>query len=296
VYVFGTFSQYLKDSGGNVVLSGVLGAVASGFLLAFAKSDLKLVWALPFTAAMGCTPLSVAVDPAGGIVVGGFFSGGSAMIGTTVSVPAKAGANSAFVARVAKDGSVLSAIGDATGVSSDVVGVAADATGAIYIAGAYVGTLTMNGLVLAGDASATRAYLATLDANLSPKASLSLTPTATGMAPAALLEHIVPGCSMITAGLLEESVALSPKMQLTGAPDAIFVAAYDPSLSTPAWAVAMPSPDAFGPLNVRGLSVDAASRAVYLSGNYASSITIGGTHMAAAGDAGASFVVKLQAP
>jgi hypothetical protein len=297
LYVFGGFGQYLRDAMGNVLASGAAGAGESGYLLALRKTDLSVKWALALTAAMGGQPLAAAVDPAGAIVLGGLFTGGDAKVGL-LAVPATGpNANSSFLARVGNDGGVMDVIGDATS-QSGVAGVAADPGGSIYLAGSYTGTLAMGGLKLAGDASATRGFLAAFDPTLDLKGSLVATPTkGPGAPPVFGFSRVAPGCPTLAAGEFQGAVAFSSTKQETAAAGALFVAAYDPSLGAFAWETSFLSGDVIGPLSLVGLSVDRAARAVYLSGNYATSITVGATpHAVPPGNMGASFIAKLVQP
>jgi hypothetical protein len=297
LYVFGGFAQYLRDSMGNVLASGGTGGGESGYLLALRKVDLSVKWAVAMTAAMGGQPLGAAMDPTGAIVLGGLFTGGNAKVGS-LAVPATgANINSAFVARIGNDGGVIDAVGDATSTSA-IAGVAADPSGTIYVGGNYTGSLALGGLMLAGDVSATRGFVATFDPTLVPTGSRVATPTkGPGSSPVFGFTRIVPGCPTLVAGEYQGSVAFSPTAQETAAGGAVFVAAYDPTLAVFAWEESFLSPDLIGALGVVDLSVDRAAGAIYLSGAYKTSITVGATaHVAAMGNMGASFIAKLVLP
>jgi hypothetical protein len=297
LYVIGGFGQYLRDSMGNVIASGGTGGGESGYLLALRKADLTVKWAVALTAAMGGQPLGATVDPTGAIVLGGLFTGGNAKVGT-LAVPATGpNTNSAFVARVGNDGGVIGAIGDTTS-QSGAAGVAADPGGTTYVGGNFTGALALGGLMLAGDASATRGFLATFDPALVPTGSRVTAPTkGPGSSPVLGFAKVAPGCPTLAAGQFQGTVAFSPWTQESEAAGALFVAAYDPALGSLAWEKSFPSADLIGPLGVVGLSVDRAAGAFYLSGAYATSITVGATaHAAATGNMGASFVAKFVLP
>jgi hypothetical protein len=297
LYVIGGFGQYLRDSMGTVLASGGTGGGESGYLLALRKVDLSVKWAVALTAAMGGQPLGAAVDPSGAIVLGGLFTGGNAKVGT-LAVPATGpNTNSAFVARIGNDGGVIDAIGDATSTSA-IAGVAADPAGTIYAGGNYTGSLALGGLMLAGDTSSTRGLVATFDPKLVATGSLVTTPTKGPTSPPVLgFARVAPGCPTLVAGEFQGSVAFSPWAQETTAASALFVAAYDPALGALAWEESFQSTDLIGAAGVVDLSVDRTAGAVYLSGAYKTSITVGATaHAAAAGNMGASFIAKLVQP
>jgi hypothetical protein len=76
----------------------------------------------------------------------------------------------------------------------------------------------------------------------------------------------------------------------------LFVAAYNPSQGALAWETSFPSDDLIGALGVVSLSVDQTAGALYLTGAYATSITIGGPPHAVPGGAGSGFIAKLVGP
>ena len=156
--LMGTANFNPNGSAVNVAASGNRDA----YIAEFSPSG-ALNWVVPFpgqaTSAIGQAS-AVTVDSSGNIEVAGSFSGTVKFGSTTLAAPSR---TDAFVAKLSSSGSVLWAV-QTTGAANQVdsaVAVAPDGSGGAYVAGSYMGSMTVgsSALTAAGQSEAFAAHL-----------------------------------------------------------------------------------------------------------------------------------------
>ena len=92
---------------------------------------------------------SIAVNPTGGYVVSGSYTGANVNIGSAFTLPTPTGGRDGFVITLDAAGKVTGAIGFGGSGNDDATTVTADANGDIYVAGFAPSGITINGTTLA---------------------------------------------------------------------------------------------------------------------------------------------------
>ncbi len=201
---------------------------------------------------------------------------------------ASVGASSVFVTKLDPCGKCMWSK-DFGGGSSDAAGVAVDASGSILVAGAFKGSLAFGSTMLMGTQAG---FVAKLDRMGEPLWAESFGPgtsSVTGVAVDPMQNVLVTG---YFAGSID--VGTTVLTSTSGATPAGFVAKFEPSNGTPAWAEsfgAMPASDetAVG----SGIAVDAAGN-VLVTGEFSASVDFGcGPLMSASAQGNDPFVAKL---
>jgi len=162
-----------SDSAGNIMVTGQLDGsitfgttmlVSSGpydIYLARLDKDGNAIWAKQYGSPMGPrTPHGVRVDPAGNVILAGYFSGSMAFGNTTLT----ATDYDVFVAKIAANGTPMWAkqFGSSPG-DQKAYGLAVDAAGNIALAGYFDGTLDFGCGAIASGGNFLTGFVAKLD-------------------------------------------------------------------------------------------------------------------------------------
>ncbi|QHJ09235.1 SBBP repeat-containing protein [Hymenobacter busanensis] len=106
-----------------------------------------VAWARQANTTSGDTDVSVAVDPAGNAYLTGYFSGSLSFPGAPGTLTTANGVTDAYVAKLDSQGNLLWAIpgGVTGGNSAYATGIAADASGNVYVSGDFAGSIGFGG-------------------------------------------------------------------------------------------------------------------------------------------------------
>ncbi|GAA3938956.1 T9SS type A sorting domain-containing protein [Hymenobacter algoricola] len=282
------------DAGGNAYLTGSFygsvsvggitltdptytpgGTQLNGYVAKFSPTG-ALLWAQRLGAATGSSGSAggsgIAVDAAGNVVLGGWFSGSVTIGTTTLTSTLYVDANGSYpsqdilLAKLDPQGTVLWARHDGGQGGEGPSDLSVDASNNIYVGGSYGGDATFGTIILPGTLYKTEGFVAKYSAAGTPQ-------WATGMPPAiaGLRENIVRHLSADPAGNVsligngEERPPAGPSNFRS------FVARYTPQGAL-AWSfLSSPSEDSY---NV-GIVTDAAGNS-YLDQAFMGSITLAG--------------------
>ncbi len=203
--LMGTVNFNPNGAAVNVAASGNRDA----YVAEFSPSG-ALNWVVPFpgqaTSAVGQAS-AVAVDSSGNIEVAGSFSGTVKFGATTLAAPSR---TDAFVAKLTSAGSVVWAV-QTTGAANQVdsaVAVAPDGSGGAYIAGSYMGSMTVGSTALSA-VGQTEAFAAHLNSSGSVTWAKSTTGSAGSVAGMGGLA-VDPSGRVVMAGFFSGSVNFNP--------------------------------------------------------------------------------------
>ncbi len=205
---------------------------------------------------------SIAAIPTGGFVVGGNYTMANVVIGA-YGLPTPTGSRDCYVATLDSGGKVTAAIGFGGSGADDVLSVAADASGDVYIAG-----LTFNGLTLNGQALGSGTFLAKLNGKNINAAPLWVKAFSLSIScPSCLVTH---GSDLVYAttfgGLAGNTINFGSGTLTTHGGYDVALAKFDASTGTLVWSGQI---GGAGDDTPQALAID-ASRNFYILGNYTS--------------------------
>ncbi len=271
--------------------------------LAVEALETRNLLAVDFTTAVGFGAPSlsagaIAVDSSGNSFVAGFFSGSVNLNpgqgGTTLTAT---GNRDAYLAEYSKTGSLLWAkdIPSSDGGSTQVGGIALDASGNIFLTGSFSGTTSFDAgrsAALTSGSGGTDGFLAKYDSAGNYLWAESLSGEGVDQGNALAVDGrgnaVVVGSYTGATSLTTTTNVRTPISALTGEQSGAFVAKFGPNGSL-LWA------DGFvgsRPEYGAHVALDASGN-VYAGGIYQGTITIGATSLSVPGRASSAFVTKI---
>lgn len=229
------------------------------------------------------TGSAIAFDKSGNILVAGSFGGTINLGGTTLS---SAGGDDVFVAKFAPSGQLLWAKSFGDGNVQTAAGIGVDANGNVYVTGNFKGGINFGG----GTLSATGTlfidvFLAKLSTDGSHVWSKSFgdenVQNVRGLS-------VDTAGNVVIAGFFQNDINFGGSLLTSAGLYDMFVAKFN-ATGMHQWSRRFG--DAAGDQNARAVAIDGTGN-VYLAGDAASSIDVGGGAMSAAGKPSA-FVAKL---